>query len=35
MAPEGLVLASITALLWAVIFIRKRSAFAGIFAARA
>jgi uncharacterized membrane protein YphA (DoxX/SURF4 family) len=35
MAPEGLLLASITALLWTVIFIRKRSAFAGLFAARA
>jgi putative oxidoreductase len=35
MAPEGLPLASITTLLWAVVFIRKRSAFAGLFVARA
>jgi len=34
MAPEGLPLASITALLWAIIFLRRRSAFAGLFAAR-
>ena len=35
MAPEGLPLASITALLWLVIFVGKRSAFAALFVARA
>jgi putative oxidoreductase len=35
MAPEGLPLASITTLLWVVVFISKRSAFAGLFVARA
>jgi uncharacterized membrane protein YphA (DoxX/SURF4 family) len=34
MAPEGLPLACFTTLLWAVVFVSKRSAFAGIFAAR-
>jgi hypothetical protein len=35
MAPEGLPLACVATLLWAVVFIRMRSAFAGLFAARA
>ena len=35
MAPEGLPLACVATLLWAVVFARKRSAFAGLFAARA
>jgi putative oxidoreductase len=35
MAPEGLPLACVATLLWAVVFIAKRAAFAGIFAARA
>jgi len=35
MAPEGLPLACVATLLWAVGFARKRSAFAGLFAARA
>jgi putative oxidoreductase len=35
MAPEGLPLALIATLLWAVVFIGKRSAFAGLFVARA
>ena len=35
MAPEGLPLACITTLLWAVVFINKRSSFAGLFVARA
>jgi putative oxidoreductase len=34
MAPEGLPMASVVVLLWAVVFYAKRSAFAGIFAAR-
>ena len=34
MAPEGLPMASVVVLLWAVIFYAKRSAFAGLFAAR-
>jgi putative oxidoreductase len=34
MAPEGLPLASVAALLWAIVFYAKRSAFAGLFAAR-
>jgi putative oxidoreductase len=35
MAPEGLPLAIIATLLWAVVFAAKRSAFAGLIAARA
>jgi len=34
MAPEDLPMASVVVLLWAVIFYAKRSAFAGLFAAR-
>jgi uncharacterized membrane protein YphA (DoxX/SURF4 family) len=34
MAPEGLPLAIITTLLWAVVFASKRAAFAGLFVAR-
>jgi putative oxidoreductase len=34
MAPEGLPMACVTVLLWAIVFYSKRSAFAGIFAAR-
>jgi uncharacterized membrane protein YphA (DoxX/SURF4 family) len=34
MAPEGLPLACATVLLWAIVFYTKRSAFAGLFAAR-
>jgi hypothetical protein len=33
-APEGLPPASVTVLLWVVIFLKKRSSFAGLFAAR-
>jgi putative oxidoreductase len=34
MAPEGLPLACITTLLWAILFFGRRSAFAGLFVAR-
>jgi uncharacterized membrane protein YphA (DoxX/SURF4 family) len=35
MSPEGLPLAIVVVLLWAVVFAAKRSAFGGLFAARA